>query len=421
MQEELILLDRKYNGIVMLRTHLTFLLLALMVIPGYQAEAQIEKRTLSISGSGGVSLFYGDIDTDATFNGQLGLKHCFSPYFGIKGNFTAGRLQGSENTLEFKNDYLQTSLRAVLNISQIAEFKNQAPNFNLDAYAALGYIFNNAQFRNNNGSAIPDNDFNGEIVSTPVGVNIKYRISQRIDIFVDANYAHGRKDLLDAFKPNTNSNIANDGFAVFNLGIAYKPGKKQKPHSDWIISNQAARKIDRLEEETELKVDEIELKIENLQARIAQLESENADQKDIRKLENRLNKKLKKLQSEVDTIKVEKPDSMTIKEYNYRKSAYPKGEVSESRDIKRNNKRFVNVIGTFNRLDNAINFAKQKDQEGYNPGVLFDFYRQYYYVHVTSSETFDQARIKLRKTKKDFGIEDAWIYFRSADDLEKLR
>jgi len=84
-------------------------------------------------------------------------------------------------------------------------------------------------------------------------------------------------------------------------------------------------------------------------------------------------------------------------------------------------KRFVNVIGSYQSLDRAKKFARSIDQEGYNPGILYDYPNQYYYVHVTKSRTLAEAQEAVQQTREDFGIEDAWIYFRSADDLEKMR
>lgn len=404
-------------------------LLTIFLLPAFfnlsATIAQENVRKFSIDASGGGSLIYGDIQGNLNYNAQLGVKYSTSRYFGLKANFTAGKLEGDNNRRSFENNYLQYSIRGVFNISQLGNINYYFPKFNLSAYAGVGNVLNNADFVNDRNNDL-DNTFNGSFISAPVGANIKYYLSSKLDLFADVNYAHTKSDLLDAYEPARTANRANDGFATFSIGISYKLGSKSETHYDWDIPEDSDRQLKKFKETQRQKIDEIQTKIENLQSRIENNAEKYAEKdklqkmkKELAALESKMNAELSDLQEDIGDMEGELP-SESAKDSD--KQAQKTDETKPEPSLNRlSNKRFVNVIGSFKSLEKAKSFANKVDQEGYNPGVLYDFPNQYHYVHVTKNRYLEDARKALKQTKQDFGIEDAWIYFRSADDLERLR
>ena len=400
---------------------------ALFLVLGIStAMAQDDIRKFSISAGGGASQFYGDVESELGYNGQIGFKYATSRYFGLKANFTAGQLEGAgERGRSFENQFFQYSIRGVFNISQLANIHYYFPNFNLNAYAGVGQVVSDASFVNTSNPDL-NNEFSETTTSLPVGANLEYYLSERLDIFVDINYAHTKSDLIDAYKPARTSNQASDGFATLSLGLTYKLGDQSVEHSDWSRPKDSDRELEKHKEKQKETVSAIETKIDNLQSSIENVKEKKVDQERLRRLEAEINRKLRQLQNKTDSNrKIAKrtpgkaPSKQSSKDGS--QDTRQRSAPASYGDFQLSNKRFVNVIGSFKSLAKAKTFVEEVNQEGYNPGILYDFPNRYYYVHVTKSGSLDKARETLQQTRKDFGIDDAWIYFRSADDLEKLR
>jgi TolA-binding protein len=384
---------------------------------------QDQLRKVSIDIGGGGTYVYGDVSSDFSYNGQLGIKYNLSRNFGVKGNFTAGNLKGAGSGFTFENQFYQYSLRGVFNISQLANIHRTFPSFNLHGYVGIGQVINDATLTAPN----PDNDatYTSTSTSVPAGVRLEYQLSNSLDIYGDLNYTYTNNDELDAYDPNTNANRANDGYSTFTIGLSYNLGNTSNEVADWSKPETNASEIRKLKETQEAKIEKIEQKIDNLQSQIENLENNNADQDALARLEDQINKKLQKLQNRTqgdkqsaneaggDQDQANKAGSSDRMQRGSQNTAVSPTQLS--------NKRFVNVIGSFKSLEKAKSFVNNLDKEGYNPGILYDFPNSYYYVHVTKSRTLDKAQKALQQTRDGFGIEDAWIYFRSADDLEKLR
>lgn len=387
------------------------------------AAGQEQLRKFSIDIGGGGTYVYGDVSSDFSYNGQLGVKYNLSRTFGAKVNFTAGNIKGSGSGFTFENQFYQYSLRGVFNISQLANIHRTLPNFNLHGYVGVGQVINDATLTAPNPDA--NATFTSNSTSVPAGVRLEYQLSNSLDIFGDVNYTYTNNDELEAYDPKTAANRSNDGYSTFTIGLSYNLGNTSNEVADWSRPETNASQIRKLKENQEAKIEKIEQKIDNLQSQIENIKGNNADQDALAKLEDEINQKLKKLRNSTQADK--KAPKQTSEEKD-------KGDEGKSSDQMQrasqnavvspsqlSNKRFVNVIGSFKSLDKAKSFVNNVNQEGYNPGILYDYPNNYYYVHVTKSATVDKAQKALKQTRKDFGIENAWIYFRSADDLEKLR
>ncbi len=386
-------------------------------------SGQDQLRKVSIDIGGGGTYVYGDVSSDFSYNGQLGIKYNLSRNFGVKGNFTAGNLEGTGSGFTFENQFYQYSLRGVFNISQLANIHNNFPGINLHGYVGIGQVINDATLTAPNPDA--NATFTSNSTSVPAGVRLEYNLSKSLDIYGDVNYTYTNNDELDAYDPNSNANRANDAYSTFTIGLSYNLGNTSKEVADWSRPETQKSEIKNLKEQQETKIEKIEQKIDNLQTQIESLKNNNADKDAVAKLENQINQKLKKLRnntqsSESDTeSKAKKADKENeMQQDKQMQKAAEKGGINPGR---LSNKRFVNVIGSFKSLQKAKNFVNQIDQEGYDPGILYDYPNNYYYVHVTKNATFDKAQEAIQQTRKDFNIEEAWIYFRSADDLERLR
>jgi TolA-binding protein len=395
-------------------------------------SGQEDLRRVGIDIGGGGTFVYGDVSSDLSYNGQLGIKYNLSRNFGIKGNFTAGNLEGSGSGFSFENQFYQYSLRGVFNISQLANIHRTLPSVNLHGYVGVGQVINDATLTAPN----PDNDasYTGTSTSVPAGVRLEYKLSKRLDLFGDFNYSYTNNDELDAYDPKTAANRSNDGYSTFTIGLSYNLGKKSNDVADWSRPSTDRSEIKELKEEQESKITKIEQKIDNLQSQIENINNDKANQEALTKLEDQINEKLERLRNQKQADQQSESDQkMDQEDKATADSKDQTGDAGGSRQMQQgsqntsvsptqlSNKRFVNVIGSFKTLENAKSFVNEVNQEGYNPGILYDYPNNYYYVHVTKSATLDKAQEAIQQTRKDFNIEEAWIYFRSADDLEKLR
>lgn len=392
---------------------------------------------LSLDVNGGVNYSYGDINSLWAPVGNLGLKYSLSNQFGLKANFGAGMLKGGDDEYnrEFENQYFQYSVRGVFNISQITSLHRTLPKINLLAHGGIGQIHNDAEDTRSDypEGQEPRPDNSGTALVFPFGGTIKFYLSNRLDLNLNANYTYASSDKIDNFDPSIAANRFNDGYASYMAGLTYKfgSGSGDESHSDWEQNNFNEEMSD-LEQKYNQRIKVLKSKIDELQTLISSNSMASwENEAKLNRLEEQINAGVPASGEEPATTKGEQDksgdmqdkgdgsetqtgegDNKTIQKTE--KTVVNKGGLS--------NKRFVSVIGSYKSKKNAKEFAQKIEQnQGYSPGVLYNYYKGWYYVHVNNHEEIDKARQALKQTREDLGIEEAWIYFRSADDLEKYR
>lgn len=405
-------------------------LIILLVTPLF-LFGQEDTRNLSLDLSGGGSLSHADIDSDVGYFGNVGLKYNLSTQFGLKGSVSYGLLQGSnDDPLQaFENQFFQYSLRGVFNVSQMADIHKTFPNINLHSYAGIGNMHNDAT-DTRDPSEVPEGeelreDFTGTNIVIPLGVNIEFKLSDRLDLFADVNYNYTNNDELDGYNPSTSANQFTDAYSTYTLGLSYKFGDASKKHADWATTS-VEDELKKLKNQQKKRIDTIVNKVNSVQSRIVELRENSAEQESIRKLETRINKEIQKIEGKESEEKDGEGNG------NGKKAARSGGsdgggnnvEMGQRDKIYNNvsisNKRFINVVGSFKNEADAKTFVKEIEEQGYNPGILYNYDNGgWYYVHINKHEKFKKSRQALKEVREDLDVSDAWIYYRSADDIEK--
>ncbi len=383
-------------------------------------DGQENGGDLSLNIAGGANYSYGDINSLWAPTGNIGLKYSLSNQFGLKGNFRAGLLKGGEDewNREFENQYFQYSMQGVFNISQMTSLHKTLPKINLLAHLGAGRIHNDATDTRTDypegESPRPDNT--GTALVYPIGGTVKFYLSNRLDIDATVGYVYSSNDKLDNYAVKNEGNRFNDGYGTFEAGLTYKFGvsSSDEDHKDWERDN-LRKEIKELKKDQRQKLRVLNSKVDKLQT----LVSTNS----LASWENEA--EINRLQGQTKEEKVLKPteEGADKESKDVTKKEITKKDVDKKivRKGGLSNKRFVNVLGSFKTESSAKEFAKEIEEKGYDPGVLYNYYKGWYYVHINKNEELDAAREALKETKKDLGIEDAWIYFRSADDLEKYK
>lgn len=378
--------------------------------------SQDNARNLSIDLSGGANYSYGDINSLWAPTGNFGVKYTLSNQFGLRGSFRTGLLKGGEDewNREFENQYFQYSMQGVFNISQMTNLHQTLPKINLLANVGIGRIHNDATDTRRDypegEESRPDNT--GTALVYPFGGTVKFYLSKRFDVNLRVNYVYASSDKIDNYAVKNGSNRFNDGYATFGAGLTYKFGSSDEQHQDWERKNYQ-QQMKELKKDQRQKMKALKSKVDKLQTLISSNSLASwENEARLNRLQNQSaqaqGKDIMKPSNEKEGKEVTKKD-VTQKQVD--KKVVKAGGLS--------NKRFVTVLGSFKSESSAKELAKEIKEKGYDPGVLYNYYKGWYYVHVNKNEELDAARKNLKETREDVGIEDAWIYFRSADDLEK--
>jgi len=395
--------------------------------------SQEDTRNLSLDVAGGGSLIHADIESDIGYYGNFGLKYNLSTQFGVKGAFSYGLLQGeaSDPKQSFENQFFQYSLKGVFNVSQMANIHKTFPNINLHSYAGIGMMDNEVTDTReaseiSEGEELRD-DYTGNNIVIPLGINLEFKLSDRLDLFADINYNYTNNDKLDGYNPAVAANQFTDHYSTYTLGLSFKFGDVSKKHADWATTS-LEEEIERLKSQQKKRIDTIVNKVDNVESRIVELRENSADQETIKELETTINKKIQKVEEKEDERKEGegKGDGEKAARSDGSDGEGDGAEMSEmagtSNNVSISNKRFINVVGSFKNEEDAKSFVKKVEKQGYNPGMLYNYDNGgWYYIHINKHEKFNESKKTLKKVREELDVSDAWIYYRSADDIEKYQ
>jgi len=172
--------------------------------------------------SGGITQYYGDLNSSTTGVGEFGARFTFENLYSLKLNLRGGRLKGDKSLAGgFENDYFQTGLNFGFNFSKFAMMYRTIPKLNLIPYIGAAVIFNDSK-EISKGKEPVLQDYDGTNVIYPVGLNINYDLSPYFDLNLDATFHIATNDKLDSYFGDLPGNEANDYFGTLTLGISYK-------------------------------------------------------------------------------------------------------------------------------------------------------------------------------------------------------
>jgi len=217
----------------------------------------IEYNRWYVGGMFGVYQFYGDISENNFFTGgaeygyfnwMFGFKagREINSNFGTRLTFSMGNMSSSKNDIWFNSDVRNIGLDFTMNLTNIVAPYKYNKKWNATVFLGAGFMgfrsilydgLANDSILNNVGY---DKDGNKESLEYKtffnMGVDVAYRVSTHLDIFLEVGFFSTPTDLLDA-KHVTLSEL--DNYSNVSLGLHYTFGKheeafKWNPKSDYV-------------------------------------------------------------------------------------------------------------------------------------------------------------------------------------------
>jgi outer membrane protein OmpA-like peptidoglycan-associated protein len=227
-------------------------------------EAKAKKTSVfdpyfHVFGEAGLSLFNGDLNmygfladpNHIKFNGDVGIGYQFTPVFGAFGKVGLGSFGGEKdaikngkvrNAMIDESKFLDFSLNASFNMVNLFAGYNPNRMFSFSTHIGFGQIDWKARAVDMTTKVAFDpevgygtNDIekgwsgraNAWIV--PVGAELTYRATEKLDIYADYTLNFSDSDRLDAFVDNSSDDrhwkegtYKDDLYAQLNLGLRYK-------------------------------------------------------------------------------------------------------------------------------------------------------------------------------------------------------
>ncbi len=284
----------------------------------------------------GSLLPYGDIkqndylptSDELKWGGGLILNYQISSYLSLQGQFLIGELAGSksnftQNTgpyhdglltnLKFNTEFFEFGINTTVSLNRLLtpcyKFNNR---WNIYALAGLGYInFRSQSFRLDTLTGDYDiynyygwkedgtvkDKLTRELI-LPLGLGVKFKISNKFDVYLESTMRLLFSDKLDAYVRPYNFN---DKYGYTSIGFIYRFGKKEKKHMEWVLP--VCKDDDSVELSEFLKLkkkaDDLEDQVEEIEAKCCE---EPAPVKDYTDEINQLNKRIKDLEKQLDEI-----------------------------------------------------------------------------------------------------------------------
>ncbi len=317
------------------------LLLGIMLL-GFISKAQEsfkETNKFSLGLNFGSCLPYGDIkqwdylpsSDEWKWGGGAVLNFQVSTYFSLQAQFLTGKLAGSKSNftsntgqyhqgavanLKFNAEFWETTLNTTVSLNRLLTPCLKFNNYlNIYGIGGLGYI----NFR----SVLRDTDLlpiNGDTyvnsygwkdrgtvkdkmtreVIVPVGVGVKYKISNKFDVYLESTMRFMFSDKLDAYVRHYNFN---DKYGYTSLGVIYRFGNKDKKHMEWVLPACNVQSFEMPD------ISGLQKKLKDLEDKVANMQQECCDdQKEIKDYTDEiddLNLKIKSMDAEIKRLEKE--------------------------------------------------------------------------------------------------------------------
>ncbi len=214
----------------------------------YVLPKSSEYNTWDLGGHFGITYPYTDISASGSRDFAFGIDitKFLSHSFALQTRFLHGSISGVD---EFKPDYqYNTTFSYDLTLNAIVNFGNLSfidRNKNLSGYASIGFgIIHFSPTVYTDGGHVPltgvysqytqplvtmDYSSTTNIV-IPLGVGLKYRVSDKVSINAEYSYRATNSDKLDGFYKLLSSH---DNFSYFGVGAIYHLGK-QREVLEWV-------------------------------------------------------------------------------------------------------------------------------------------------------------------------------------------
>ena len=392
----------------MSKTFLTAVALTLFLIP--EAKATDYPSNWSLDLKGGMTSGFFTFDSNNTAQAGFQIRYSMNPVVAFYGDLGVGQFRSSDALAnEFSNDYLAIGLGTRLNLLRMLTGLNSVTE-NLGLYASTGVGLMRGDV------TVSDTNVPGFIArNAPVNALLyrittgaTYRVSQRVDLFVQAEFNHSNSDFLDGYRRANGASSGRisggDSFLNTSAGITFKFGSKQSPHVDWQpwdhradpLGRSLRQDIARLEAELE--------KQENSHTQLAQrMQSLNQTINEFSYLINTAHKQelknhdaqLQSLQNRMDLMQSDVND------------------ITEQMHVQRTEPvdgGYFVVAAVFRSMENAERQLREIRNEGFNQAsIQQDRRRSNYLVCYSGHSTREAALEEMRRIRAEVNPE-SWVY-----------
>lgn len=212
-----------------------------------QTQTEEEFNRFSIGLQGGVATGYMNISSKGT--GVIGVngRYSFNPKISIQGNVLFGEFISDHMNCDlfdphFNNNYWHFSAQGHFNMLQILSRENAPYGLNIYTLAGLGFIQSDVSAGIENPTQgwedFEPQDNNDLAFYYQVGLGVRVKLSDRVDIFTQYDYNITGNDRLDGFESQDLEstdlhNGRNDYFMNFTAGLQFKLGPSGRKDADW--------------------------------------------------------------------------------------------------------------------------------------------------------------------------------------------
>ncbi len=196
----------------------------------------LSKWALGVGVGGSYTLFdiYQDlINPVYSLNLRYSFGHVFSArVIGMYGIYSGKNESGVKKIYGFANDISQVGIHLVSNLSSI-NFRKRNPNLLFYGFTGFTLAFSNGITDKSIGADSTRITYLGTDYTIPLGIGVKYKLTNQFDFGMEAVLNMARSDNFDLYDPNPNLGFSDYfGSVTFNLGYNFT-GQKRIQHIDW--------------------------------------------------------------------------------------------------------------------------------------------------------------------------------------------
>lgn len=391
------------------KTLFTFLLLIAILT---SASGSPPSSNWSLDFTGGATFGYFADESKITPNLSIGYRYSLNPAISLYGEAGAGQFRSvnrQDEGIRFDNNYLRHAFGVRLNLLRmLAGYQNLTKYAGFYTRAGIGFLLNDVSAFDIDSEDFSGVDYTGTALSCHFGAGLTFRISNRIDLFLQSDLHLSGSDLLDGYErlPGTSTSgimASGDAFLYTNAGITLKLGSKRGNHIDW---HHGDHRYDPMAQSLKPAVKEMEIKATSI------VSSLNEKQK---KLDD-VAKNLEDLKHLVDVVhsdqfishhsQIESLETrIGLLQSDLDKIALKAGTSRQTEE-----RHFYIISGVFRDMISAETHFRQLQKDGFSDAdIVRDRSRTYFLVSYMMFKKEEKAQAKMEQLRLQVNS-DAWIY-----------
>ncbi len=403
-------IQTQYNLPVMKKIIITTFLAALFLIP--EVKATELPSNWSIDLKSGITTGSFTFNSKTSAQGGFNVRYSMSPVVSFYGDMGFGQFR-SQDSMQgrngFENDYFTIGVGARMNILRMLAGPNTVTSrFGIYASTGLGLMRGDLDVSNTRLPGYRGRDSKVNAVVFRLATGASYRITRRVDFFLQAQFNHSDSDFLDGYERidggSTGRFTGGDSFLNTSAGVTIKFGRSNVRHADWYqrdhrsdpIAHSLHADLARLQaglEQTEHEQEQLGERLQSLNQTINEFSHLiNTANKDQFKL---YDNQMESMQNRLDLMQSDINDIT---------------ELAEMRREERTENQFFVVAAVFSNMDRAERALRQIENAGFDQASIErDRRRNYYLVNYSGHTTREEALQEMQRIRAEVNPE-SWVY-----------